>query len=478
MAGSGLSRLRVAAERRSAPDPWINRVIHHGGAENPRGSFVLYWCQSARRMVSNLALDYAIARANDCGVPVVVFESLRTDYPGANDRLHAFVLEGVAANIRDAAARGVSYHFFLPRSPDEARGVVRQLAAEARIVVTDDYPTFVVRDHVERFARKTPVALFTVDANGMFPMRAFEKEMYSAKILRDRAVRLIDALWSRSPELSPRATRAFAIDLPKYDGLDPRGTAASLPIDHGIGPVRTRGGRDSGLEMLRAFIETRLARYDARRNRDADATSELSPYLHFGFLSIHEIVAAVYASGAPAADIDAFLEQAVIRRELSFNMCHHRKDHDSLSALPEWARRTLDAHRTDRRKPLYDAATLEAGTTHDEVWNLAQNGLRAEGTIHNYLRMLWGKKIIEWSATPEAAHALMIDLHERWAIDGRDPNTHAGVLWCFGKHDRPWAPERPIFGSIRWMSSDATKRKVDLAAYARRVSSVAPATAT
>jgi deoxyribodipyrimidine photo-lyase len=163
----------------------------------------------------------------------------------------------------------------------------------------------------------------------------------------------------------------------------------------------------------------------------------------------------------PHVDVDTFLEEAIIRRELSFNMCFHNPAHESLAALPDWARKTLDAHRGDRRKPLYTTEELERAATHDEVWNIAQRQLPGTGTMHGYLRMPWGKKAIEWMATPEEAHAFMVRQHERYALDGRDPNTHAGVLWCFGKHDRPWA-ERPIFGMVRYMSSESTRRKVAL----------------
>jgi deoxyribodipyrimidine photo-lyase len=202
--------------------------------------------------------------------------------------------------------------------------------------------------------------------------------------------------------------------------------------------------------------------YATKRNRSPKHTSALSPYLHFGHLGIHELAERVLLSGAPTEDVDSFLEEAIIRRELSFNLCFFRKDHDSLSALPDWAKNTLDKHRGDRRKPSYTVAQLEAAESTDDVWNLAQRQLLDQGTMHGYLRMLWGKKVLEWMDTPEEAHAFLIEQHAKYALDGRDPNTHAGVLWCFGKHDRPWAPERPIFGMIRYMSSASTAKKVRL----------------
>jgi hypothetical protein len=275
----------------------------------------------------------------------------------------------------------------------------------ARYVITDEFPTLPI----------PPRATHVVDGNGLLPMRAMGKEQYSAKFFRDKAHKLFEQFWTAA-------------------------TPASIDL---------------------AFLDC----YSSDRN----AASGLSPAIHFGHVGAREITAAVLRSDAAAEDIDAFLEQLIIRRELSFNMCFYNDRYDSLEALPEWARRTLDAHRRDRRKPMYSREALEHAATHDPVWNLAQRQLLACGTIQNDLRMLWGKKIIEWSETPEAAHRTMVALHDRYALDGRDPNTHAGILWCFGKHDRPWAPERPIFGMIRWMSSERTAKKIDLREIERRV---------
>lgn len=242
-----------------------------------------------------------------------------------------------------------------------------------------------------------PHATHLVDHNGILPMRALGKEQYAAKFFRDKAFRLFEQFWRKAVAPSP---------------WEPPPTLAN---------------------------------------------TGLSPALHFGHLGIHEVVSAVLDRD----DADDFLEQAIIRRELSFNLCFYNPTYGSLAALPQWAKDTLDRHRGDRRKPVYSFAELERAETHDDVWNLAQRQLLATGAIHNYLRMLWGKKIIEWSETPEDAHAAMVRLHDQHALDGRDPNTHAGILWCFGKHDRPFV-ERPIFGKVRWMSSEQTRKKVDL----------------
>jgi hypothetical protein len=351
-----------------APDPFALRVtqVREG---NPRGSYILYHARAARRARNNPALDFA----KSLGRRVVMAEWL--DEPHLSPRTEAFLRAGAERTKREA---DVEYHF----EPD------RSILADARFVVTDEFPTLPIPPH----------ATHLFDGNGILPMRAMQKEQYSARFFRDKAFRLFEQFWSaaaRPPLWNPPATL--------------RGTG-------------------------------------------------ISPQLHFGHLGIHEVVAAVLQRD----DAEEFLEQAIIRRELSFNLCFYNPRYDSLDALPQWAKQTLDKHRRDRRKPSYTYEELERAETHDDVWNLAQRQLLESGVIHNYLRMLWGKKIIEWSETPEEAHAAMVRLHDVYALDGRDPNTHAGILWCFGKHDRPWAPERPIFGTIRWMSSEQTRRKLKL----------------
>ncbi len=445
---ASLRRLRLAG------DPFALRVTVTGD-ENPSGELVLYVVRSARRMQNNLALEYAIAKAFE--LPLVVCELPEE----ANARRAAFVRAGAVVNARDAEARGVRYLF----SADCDEWIRR-----ARIIVTDEHPL------LENLA-----AAHHIDGNGILPMRAFAKEQYSAKFLRDRAHKLFPEMWAipsaLSSQLAARRSkgkvglRADSCEL--QAGVGRVGLrAASCELRAGVSrtgltadscELRTGpGGRDEALRRLETFITEGLEGYANARNRSAKHLSGLSPYLRFGHIGIHEIAERVLDSDASDEDVDAFLEQAIIRRELSFNFCFYNRDYASLAALPEWARKTLDKHRGDRRKPSYSYEELERAATHDDVWNLAQTQLVERGTIHGYLRMLWGKKIIEWSETPEEAFDAMVRLHDVYALDGLDPNTYAGILWCFGKHDRPWAPERPIFGSIRWMSSEQTAKKVNL----------------
>ncbi len=390
-----------------AGDPFALRVTQLKDG-NPRGRYVLYHARSARRVRNSVALDYAKMLATADGLPVIVAEWL--DEPHLSPRIEAFIRAGAE---RNAAECDVEYRF------EPERDVIKK----ARYVITDEFPTLPVPAY----------ATHLVDGNGILPMRAIVKEQYSAKFFRDKAHKLFEQFWFRGSGVRRRASGTFR---PGDTSRMPDARSLALDLD---GYVSRRHG------------------------------TGISVALHFGHVGIHEIVSAALDSDAPDEDIDAFLEQAVIRRELAFNMCFYNPRYGSLDALPDWAKRTLDKHRRDRRKPAYTYEELERAETHDDVWNLAQRQLVRCGTIHNYLRMLWGKKIIEWSESPEEAHAAMVKLHDVYALDGRDPNTHAGILWCFGKHDRPWAPERPIFGSIRWMSSDMTRKKVRLKEIADQV---------
>lgn len=321
----------------------------------------------------------------------------------------------------------ILYHVRLARRPalafaesfrlpvDVSQNPDEEALRRARFVVTDEFPTLPTPPH----------ATHLFDSNGLLPMRAFDKEQYSAKFFRDRAFKLFEPFW-----------------------LDCEPADVSL-----------------------AFLDG----YAEMHNKSPKYVSGFSPAIHRGELGTRELVEAVLRSDAADEDVEAFMEQLIIRRELSFNLCFYNPRFDSLAALPAWAMKTLDAHRRDRRKPSYTFEELEAAATYDEVWNLAQRQLLATGTMHGYLRMLWGKKIIEWSETPEAAHSAMVKLHAKYAHDAIDPNTHAGILWCFGKHDRPWAPERPIFGTIRWMSSGQTAKKVRLREIEELVARAEPA---
>ncbi|HVV85487.1 MAG TPA: deoxyribodipyrimidine photolyase [Kofleriaceae bacterium] len=467
-----------------------------------RGAYVLYWMIAARRTTHSFALDHAIARATELGVPLLVLEPLRAGYRWASDRLHRFVLDGLAANAKAFAAAGVTYHPYVEPRPGAGKGLLAALARRAALVVTDEQPGFFLPRMVAAAAAALDVRVEQVDGNGLLPLRAHGRAFPTAVAFRWHWQRELHPHLVAAPRATPLtglAPALLAADLPAAvlrrwpaatDALlgGDRAALAALPIDHDVPPIARRGGAPAAATTLRAFVRDRLPRYGEARNQpDDDVGSGLSPYLHFGHVGVHAVLHAVWRScgwdpsrvaprasgkregwwGAPAP-VEAFLDELITWRELGHGFAFHRADFDRYESLPDWARRTLDGHAADPRPHRYTRAQLEAAATDDPIWNAAQRQLLREGTIHNYLRMLWGKKILEWSPSPRAALDVLIELNNRHAVDGRDPNSYSGIFWTLGRFDRPWAPERPVFGVVRYMSSAATARKLRLDGYLAR----------
>jgi deoxyribodipyrimidine photo-lyase len=468
----------------------------------PNAAYVLYWMTTARRTSSSFALDRAVGWARELGKPLVILEAIRAGYPWASDRIHRFVLDGMADNARRLSRGRVLYYPYVEPARGAGRGLLESLAAGAAVVVTDDFPCFFVPRMLAAAERRLRVRLEAVDGNGLLPMRAASRAFTSAFAFRRFLQRALPLHLAVAP--TPDPLRAAGLPAPpalpaavrrrwpavSLEALESRRVGlARLPLDHGVGAVPTHGGSRAGHSRLARFVAEGLPRYaDERNEPEKDAASGLSPYLHFGHVSSHEVLAALARreSWSPAdvgsrvtghrggwwrmgAGAEAFLDEAVTWRELGFNMCVHRpRDYDRYDSLPTWARRTLAKHRRDRRPWVYDLATLEAGRTHDALWNASQVQLVREGRLHNYLRMLWGKKILEWSPTPQDALATMIELNNKYALDGRDPNSYSGIFWVLGRYDRGWGPERPIFGTVRYMSSESTARKVRVRGYIER----------
>jgi deoxyribodipyrimidine photo-lyase len=444
-----------------------------------RGTHVVYWMTAARRLGWNFGLQRAAELARARRVPLLILEALRAGYPWASDRLHAFVIDGLRGNA------AVPHHYaYLEPEPGAGKGLLQALAASAVAVVADDFPAFFLPRMLEAAAAKLDVRLEAVDSNGLLPLAATERVFVSAyqfrRFLQKELKPHLDAFPEPAPKLPgawepPREIRK------RWPRADLDGDLARFPIDHAVAPAPFKGGREAGLAALRRF-RRKLPRYaEDRDHPDEDATSGLSPYLHFGHVSAHEVVEAVAPRRRFPARTDgrkggwgvddpaeAFLDQLVTWRELGYNLAHKRPDGDRYESLPAWARLTLEKHAGDRRDPLYTPGDLEAARTHDALWNAAQGQLVREGRLHTYLRMLWGKKILEWSASPREALATMIHLNNKYAVDGRDPNSTSGIFWCLGRYDRPWGPERPIFGTVRYMSSDAARRKLRLENYLAR----------
>lgn len=457
--------------------------------------FVLYWMTGARRTRWNLALERAVAWAAELRRPLVVLEALRVDYPHAAARHHQWVMDGMRDNAARFAPSPVTYLHYVERAPGEGRGLVEALAARACGVVTDDTPTFFLPRMLAAVAPRLAARVEAVDGYGILPLRAAPRDYPAAVHFRRFMQKNVAAHLEVCPAADPLAD---AMTLPRLattalDDLRARWTfdlpeVTALAIDQRVGPVVARGGESAAQALWQGFLSDKLARYpDDRNHPDRGGQSGLSPALHWGHISAHQIFwellgaegwsparMSTAATGKregfwnASAAAEAFLDQLITWRELGANFCVHRPDDAArLEGLPMWAQDTLARHAGDARAYTYNVSTLEASRTHDPLWNAAQRQLVREGIIHNYLRMLWGKKILEWSASPEEALRHMLVLNDRWALDGRDPNSYAGIGWVLGRYDHPWPPDKPVIGTMRPMSSDSARRKLDLAQYQR-----------
>jgi deoxyribodipyrimidine photo-lyase len=467
------------------------------------GDYVLYWMIAARRLRYNFALDRALEHCAELGKPLLIFEALRVGYPWASDRVHRFVVDGMAENARYCEARGVCYLAYVEPKEGAGKGLLSARSAAACVVVTDEFPCFFLPRMVASAAKQLKVLLEVVDSNGLLPLRATEQVYQRAYDFRRFLQKELPKHLGHFPKADP-LTKAKLSDAPKiplkkfaaWQMVSPQMFAeeddslSRLPIDHSVKPVELRGGQESARTHMRKFFEKKFPLYQEHRNEpEADATSGFSPYLHFGHLSVHEVFAelakrekwkpeklALRSNGSregwwnisPAAE--SFLDELITWREVGYNFSSRRKDYDRYESLPDWAQKTLKDHTKDNREYLYTMAEFEGAKTHDALWNAAQMQLVREGKIHNYLRMLWGKKILEWTKTPQEASRIMIHLNNKYAVDGRNPNSYSGIFWVLGRYDRPWGPERPIFGLIRYMSSENTARKVSVKGYIRKYS--------
>jgi deoxyribodipyrimidine photo-lyase len=456
-----------------------------------------------RRTTWNFSLQRAVQWAEQLKKPLVIFEPLRIGYRWASDRLHRFVQDGMADNLRRLGrlrTRGVLYYPYVEPVEDRGKGLLASLGEHACVVVTDESPSFFLPRMVQAAARRLAVRLEQVDSNGLLPVRVAERFFSTALSFR----RFLQNELRPHLDASPRPDPLAGVKLPPLPSLaaaiprrwppasaallgDPR-KLDRLAIDHSVQPVDYRGGSSVARAELRHFLDRKLAGYTERANHpDDDARSGLSPYLHFGHLSSHEVFheLARRENWSPAElspktrggregwwgmspPAEAFLDQFVTWRELGYNMSSQRDDYDRFESLPEWAKATLTEHVSDPRPHIYTPDEFEAGRTHDALWNAAQTQLVREGRIHNYLRMLWGKKILEWTACPRDALDVMIELNNKYAVDGRDPNSYSGIFWVLGRYDRPWGPERPIFGKVRYMTSESTQRKLRVRGYLDR----------
>ncbi len=465
-------------------------AVNHA-AIAPKGAYVLYWMIGARRTTWSFALDHAVTTAKQLDRPLVVFEPLRVGYKWASDRFHAFVMQGMEDNAKRFAAKGITYFPYIEPEPDADKGLLAALAMRACCVITDEQPGFFLPRMVAAAAKTLSVRVEQVDGNNLLPLRAVDKPYLTAMSYRRELQRSLAPHLLDFPSADPLARLPKGLKDAELPPLAWKSATdlSKLPIDHRVAPVSYRGGSATAADTLEEFLEQKLERYaEDRSNPDNDPSSGLSPYLHFGHISEHEIVQRVFdrekwspanLAGAKvtgrregwwgmSAASEAFLDELVTWRGLGHVFCHHEPKAGTFASLPAWAQKTLTDHASDPRPELYTREQLERAATGDHVWNAAQRQLLTEGRIHNYLRMLWAKKILEWSPSPRIAFDTLVELNNKYSVDGRDPNSNSGISWTLGLFDRPWGPIRPIFGTIRYMSSTATVKKLDIKNYLAR----------
>ena len=444
-------------------------TVRKAGLPVSDGRCVVYWMQRAQRAIDNPAIDVAVEVANELRKPVVVFFAPVPFYPRANLRHYRFLAEGIPDIAEGLFARNVG--FVLRAFPNHS---LLKFCEEVKpvMVIGDENPMREPEQWRVTVATKIHVPFWTVDADVIVPSKLLLKEQFGARTIRPR----IHALFPRFMERKkcvhahvtwnhPRKVQSLAVD---------EDFVSKWRLNTSPGPVPAwHGGSKAAVQSLLEFVRDRLADHPkARSHPENNGTSRISPYLHFGHLGPHTVAWAVQKSDAPARAKEIFLEQVIVRRELSINFVKFNPSYDSFECHEPWARRSLAEHARDPRSVTCTEEQLEYGTTHDPLWNAAQKQMVLSGWMHNYLRMYWAKKILEWSPSVAVAFQRAVELNDRYELDGRDPNGYAGIAWAIvGKHDRAWS-DRPVYGKIRYMSLASTGRKFDSKRYIAQIAAL------
>jgi deoxyribodipyrimidine photo-lyase len=430
-----------------------------------KGEYVIYWMQASQRSECNHALEFAILLANSVSLPLIVYFGLTENFPEANARHYYFMLQGLR-EVQSALNNRCILFIIRKESPEKG---VLHLANNAAAVITDRGYLRIQRDWRREIAANIDCLLLQVETDTLIPVEEVsKKEEYSAATIRPKINKLLPR-YLKPIEEQDLKNKSTGMDFYSLNLNNIPALISSLNIDQRVLPVNTfQGGTSQAKNRLTEFLNKKLAAYPEERNDpNSDSLSNLSPYLHFGQISPLYIALRTMESHLTAGDV--FLEELTIRRELAINYTHYNHYYDSFEGLQDWCKKTFLKHLYDPREYNYDLSQLENATTHDKYWNATQREMVTAGKMHGYMRMYWGKKIIEWTATPQAAYKAALYLNNKYELDGRDPNGFAGVAWCFGKHDRPWM-ERPVFGNVRFMNSSGLKRKFDADRYADKYS--------
>jgi len=445
-----------------------DRVRRRNDRKLQTGDHVLYWMQQSQRAEDNHALEYAVALANEHKKPVRVVFGLTEDYPEANLRHYRFMLEGLADARSALKQRGIPMSIQYGPPPE----VALKAAKNAIALVCDRGYLRHQREWRRQAAARAPCPVFEVESDVVVPVQAVsDKAEYAARTIRPKIHRQLDRYLKPVPrlrlEIDSSGRGQKGIQLSDIDRV-----LSNMKLDRSVAPVDVffKGGGSEAKRRFADFVKHRLGRYAENSNQpQTDDVSFMSPYLHFGQISpLYLAAAAQKQKGVDKEALDAFLEELVVRRELAVNFAYFNDRYDRYDSLPGWAKKTLAEHRKDRRKHRYNRSDLEAANTHDPYWNAAMKEMKATGFMHNYMRMYWGKKILQWSSSPKKGFETTLAINNRFFVDGRDPNSFTGVAWIYGLHDRAWA-ERNVFGKVRYMAASGLERKCDIQAYVEKV---------
>ncbi len=426
--------------------------------------FVLYWMQRAQRSEFNHALEYALEKANELGIPLLVFFGITDDFEEGNLRHYRFMLEGLKKTKKELEDREIK----LVKKHEHPREGVVKLAEEASLLVVDKAYLDFLREWREEVAEKIDIPMIEVETDLIVPVEeASCKEEYAARTIRPKIEGELDKYMKEVQERKLENS-SLELDFNSFDIQDLEKALSKLDIDESVNPVESyKGGVREAKKYLDEFIEHRLGGYaDHSNDPSKDYLSHMSPYLHFGQISPLYVGLKVKEKGGPG--VDEYLEQLIVRRALAYNFVYYNDDYRYLICLPDWAQETLEKHSDDEREYVYSKKEFEKAETHDEYWNAAQKEMLKTGKMHGYMRMYWGKKILEWSEAPEEAYETALYLNNKYELDGRDPNGFAGVAWCFGKHDQGWK-ERKVYGKVRYMNANGLERKFNMDRYVEKV---------
>lgn len=444
-----------------------DRISYLNEKDEQEGRYIIYWMQASQRVKFNQALETAIRIANKRSLPVLVYFEITTSFPDANLRHYYFMLEGLQEVKQKLNNMGIQ--MIIGNQDNSRYSNLTSLAKEAVMVITDCGYLRFQTEWRGKYAQDLPCLMIQVESDVVIPVESISsQEEFNAGSFRAKVHRLL-ADYLQPMDMSEPRESSLDFRIASFPIEDLKESINQLTIDTSV-PLSPffHGGESEAERFLDKFISEKILRFESfRKDPSKDFLSHMSPYLHFGQISPLYIALKLKAK-APAEAYRYYLEELIVRRELAINHVFYNSYYDQFKGLPRWAKSTLEKHQHDTRKVIYSLAELEHALTHDPYWNAAQQEMMISGKMHGYMRMYWGKKILEWSATPQEAFQRCLYLNNKYELDGRDPNSYTGVAWCFGLHDRAWK-ERPIFGKVRYMNDSGLRKKYDMEKYITQV---------